>query len=85
MTFMHLRRRLPLDRSAVDRRMGNPLMKKTLQALVAVAVAAGTVVVASTSAWAMPCAGGERIVGKTDSAWMCQDMTTKAIRLVPFS
>jgi hypothetical protein len=35
---------------------------------------------AGGSAWASPFAGGERIVGKTDAAWLCQNIGTGVVR-----
>jgi hypothetical protein len=60
------------------------VMKKLLQLVVAGAVAAGSLLVASSSAWALPCTSGERVVGKTDSAWLCLNLDTGVVREQPF-
>jgi hypothetical protein len=60
-------------------------MKKVLQLAVATAIATSVLCVMPGSAWAMPCAGGERLVGKTDAGWKCMNLGTGAIRIQAFS
>ena len=63
--------------------MGN-VMKKLLQVLASLAVVVGALLGGSSAAWASPCAAGEKIVGKTGSAWLCLDIATGVIREQPF-
>jgi hypothetical protein len=60
-------------------------MKKLVQVVVSAAIVAGSLFVAAGSAWAYPCTRGETIVGKTDTAWLCKNIATGAIREVPLS
>jgi hypothetical protein len=57
---------------------------KLLKALAALLVAGSAFAAASGAAWAAPCASGERIVGKTSTAWLCMNVDTGAVRPVEF-
>ena len=57
---------------------------KLLKALAALLIAGSAFAAATGSAWATPCASGERIVGKTSSAWLCMNPHTGAVRSVEF-
>ena len=57
-------------------------MRKVLKALVALAIAGSAFTAATGPAWAMPCTGGEKLIGRTGTHWKCQDRETGVIRYV---
>ena len=60
-------------------------MKKLVESALALVLAGGALVAGSSAAWALPCASGERITGKTDTAWKCTNISSGVTRLVPFA
>lgn len=53
--------------------------------LASTAVAVATVgIISATPALAMPCAAGEKISGRTDVGYKCENIKSGAIRIVPF-
>jgi hypothetical protein len=58
-------------------------MKKAATKMAIVVIAAtGMSLGGGGAAWAKPCASGERLVGKTMSAWLCMNIDTGNIREV---
>jgi hypothetical protein len=55
---------------------------KLIPAIVAFLLAATAFVATAGSAWAAPCAPGERLVGATEKVWLCQNIATGITREV---
>lgn len=68
--------------SATTNEKENPLRNFVRVVLAAAVATISLLTLGAGTAFASPCASGERLVGSTDTAWLCENIDTGSVREV---